>query len=754
MDEPSVLDYLKSLLTPWKGKPIPFPAEDPSAGSADPDMPDSVDTAIEVPAELVVETAEPITDRAVESHLPEEDETQVGAPDSGESIKTEPTMPAPGKPKSSWPWRTLIAIPLALAGQYALSPVFHAGLLGGILLIQAAIFFIWGMVKGEWADDDRKAEEIQTDTMRVRPVSFAIGLILAFLAFLASSEGQFTALNISFLGASLAFLLHAFWQGEFDFLSRSRDLYQRATRSEWRLHITRWHLLVLAAVILVLFFRLYHLDQTPPEMVSDHAEKFLDVDSILNGDTWIFFPRNGGREALQFYLLAALVKYFGQPVSHLTLKISTTLIGLLALPYVYLLGKEVANRRVALIAFTFAGFAYWTNVVSRAGMRLPFYFLFSAAILYHLVRGIRSANRNQFIFAGFFLGLGFYGYSADRLLPLVVLAAIGLFLLHRQASGLRKPILIYTILLLLIALVVFLPLLRYIILDPAGFSQRMFSRMSGSEQPLSNPAIIIFFSNLWNALRMFSISAGVVWGVSVPNYPALGVVAGGLFYLGIALALYRYYKQRNWLYLFLLISIPLLMLPSILSLAFPDENPNLYRTGGAMVPVFLLVGLALDGVMSAVEKSLGKRQGSRLAWLLMLTLVFFAARQEYTLVFRDFQDNYRLSAWNYREMGQAVRDFGATFGSPETTWIMGYPHWADTRLVAINAGNPTRDLAMFVERLPETLTDPRAKLFIVHPLDQAGLEALFQFYPRGWVQTYYSSVPTKDFLIFFAPPAE
>ena len=34
-----------------------------------------------------------------------------------------------------------------------------------------------------------------------------------------------------------------------------------------------------------------------------------------------------------------------------------------------------------------------------------------------------------------------------------------------------------------------------------------------------------------------------------------------------------------------LLSIPLLMLPSILSLAFPDENPALNRAAGDLTPV-------------------------------------------------------------------------------------------------------------------------------------------------------------------------
>jgi hypothetical protein len=505
---------------------------------------------------------------------------------------------------------------------------------------------------------------------------------------------------------------------------------------------------------MVLFFRIYQIDMVPPEMVSDHAEKYLDVDDILSGNTRIFFPRNGGREALQFYLLAALVRYFGAAPNHLTLKISTVLVGLLALPYVYLLGKEIGNRRVALFAFTFAGIAYWTNVVGRAGMRLPFYMFFSVAILYHLLRAIRHADRNHFLLAGIFLGLGFYGYSADRLLPLVVIAGIGLYLIHRQSRGFRVQTIWQTILLALMALVVFLPLLSYILYDPTGFSGRMLSRLSGTEQALQGPAALIFLDNFWRALRMFSVSAGVVWGVSIPNYPALGVVTGGLFYLGLAMLLVRYIRKLHWLDLFLILSIPLLMLPSILALAFPSENPNLYRTGGAMVPVFILVGIAADSLMSSLEQAVKRPWGTRLAWGLVVLLLGWAAIQEYDLVFDKYYQNYRQSAWNYSEMGGVIKSFSESSGSPETAWVMGYPHWADTRLVAIEAGYPERDYAMFIDGLESTTQDPQPKLFLVHLDDNEAIRALKKVYPLGWVQTYESSVENRDFLMYFTPPAE
>jgi hypothetical protein len=61
---------------------------------------------------------------------------------------------------------------------------------------------------------------------------------------------------------------------------------------------------------------------------------------------------------------------------------------------------------------------------------------------------------------------------------------------------------------------------------------------------------------------------------------------------------------------------------------------------------------------------------------------------------------------------------------------------------------------MFVDGLENTLADPRPKLFLVNLQDQDARQALPQFYPEGWFQTYESSVESKDFLLFFAPPSD
>lgn len=248
---------------------------------------------------------------------------------------------------------------------------------------------------------------------------------------------------------------------------------------------------------------------------------------------------------------------------------------------------------------------------------------------------------------------------------------------------------------------------------------------------------------------MFAWSNGEIWPVSVPYRPALGVISAALFYLGIVLILVRYIRRRNWLDLFLILSIPLLMLPSILSLAFPSENPTLNRTAGAIVPVFVLIGLSLDGFLKGIQSRFSSTFGKRLAWVVGGFFLLWSGVNNYDVVFNKYQQNYALSSWNTSEIGGAIKNFTDTIGTQDSSYVVAYPHWVDTRLVGINAGFPTKDFAIWPDELSTTLEVQGPKLFIIKPDDADSLASLQSLYPQGILQRYESQVPNKDFYKFF-----
>jgi hypothetical protein len=718
--EPTVLDYLKALLTPWRGKPPVIPIYDEEIEKAEEVKPPPQVRQIEI---------------------------------DKESLKTQAPREA-GIKVETIPWRTSIAIGLALIAQRSLEPV--AGIerswnLGVFFYLLSAILAVWGILRGEWWLPSPREGEYRQDSFSIQRTAILACLPLAALSFFLFRGAFFTPGNVTIWLAAIILFVVAFWKTEPGVEPWFRRMITFLANRDWQISISRSTLLVLAIVGLAVFMRTYRLADVPPEMTSDHVEKLLDVGELLEGETRIFFPRNTGREGLQMYLTAAVALVFGTGLSFTSLKIGTILGGLLTLPYIYLMGREVGTKQTGLLALAFAGIAYWPNVIARAALRFTLYPLFVAPTLYYLIRGIRRSNRNDFILAGIFLGIGLHGYTPVRILPIVVVVAVGLYLLHRHSQGLRLQTAWSLALLTLTAFLVFLPLISYWTVDPATFNYRALTRLGPIEQPLPGTAWQIFIQNLWNALLMFSWDSGEVWLISVINRPALDVVSGGLFHLGIVLLVVRYLRHRHWLDLFLLISLPLLMMPSIMSLAFPNENPVLNRTGGALVVTFVIVGLALDSILTTLKNRLRGPAGAWLAGGLAVFLISCSFLHNYDLVFNQYQRSYAASAWNTSELGGVIKNFAGSIGSAETAWVVPYPHWVDTRLVGVHAGYPGMEYALWPREFESTVAEPRAKLFLLRIGDDESRQLLQQIYPQGTLQEYSSRYPFKNFLMFFVP---
>lgn len=719
MKEPSVLDYIKALLMPWKGKPPVIPPLETDAG-------------VGIDHEQLVQPAP--------------------------AIEIEEQKPAvvEGR-KAALPWRTAAGLSAGLIAQIFLTASKANAKYAAILYLIALILFVLAALEREWVLGDLPEEGQAAPmplTIRRNVVYIAIPLVLfAFLAFgdKATESNQFSWLNLSlWLLALSAMILAVYIPGQSKPKIITR-LVEFIRQPEWRLRVTRESLIVLAAAALVVFFRFFRLDQVPHEMFSDQAEKLLDVMDVLLGKTPVFFIRNTGREAFQFYLTALIAIVFGTKISFISLKIGTAIAGLLTLPYIYLLGKQVGGRTVGLLAFVLAGVAYWPNVISRVGLRFPLYPLFAAPAIFYLVRGLLYRRRNDFIWSGIALGIGLHGYSPIRWLPVVLMVIVGIYLLHRHSRGNRSQAVLGLAALAGFALVLFLPLLRYTIENPDSFSFRMLTRLGTVERPYPGAVGLIFLSNLWKSLVMFFYDNGSVWVNSIPGRPALDTVTAVLFFTGCVLLLVRYLRKRHWLDLIMLLLVPLLMMTSILSLAFPDENPSLNRSGAAIIPVFIIAAFGFDAIVRTFLRRITARGAKAGIYLSTAVVLLIIVLSNYRLVFNTYSQQYNRSAWNTSQIGQVISDFAGAEGSLDTAYVIPYPHWVDTRLVGIQAGNPGKDYALWGDQFETTLAEPRVKLFIFYPPDGDTANKLESLYPSGSLYQYDSGLEGKDFMMFFVP---
>jgi len=233
--------------------------------------------------------------------------------------------------------------------------------------------------------------------------------------------------------------------------------------------------------------------------------------------------------------------------------------------------------------------------------------------------------------------------------------------------------------------------------------------------------------------------------------PAFDLVSASLLLLGVILVAVRYARTRSWMDLFLLLAIPLMMLPSTLSLAFPEENPAMNRASGAWIPAFIVCALALDAFLHGMKDKLGGNFGLRVAQVVGVVILIFTAAINYSLFFGEYIDRYYESSWNSSEMGKVIADYAGSFGSLDSAWVVAYPYWVDTRLVAMNAGDLSRDYGIWPEQLSNTLTAPPPKLFILKADDEGGLNILQQLYPQGIETFHQSRVAGKEFITYLVP---
>lgn len=707
--EPSVLDWVKSV---FRLRPLPIPEEG------------------EAPA---------LIQRAVER----EDEVQERW--SGKRLLEGITAAR---------LRLPVALFLALIAQFGLEQRRESIGVSVALYLLSALIIAWAVWVGDFEIKALEPARRKARTLAIRPLFLLVGLFFAAATFLASSNNRFTLLNVSSWLLATVFVVLALWEGDPPLTKSIQRFRKWLAKPKVKLTFDGWALAVALGFGISLFFRFADLASLPPEMVSDHAEKLLDVVDILNGKYSIFFPRNTGREALQFYMGAAAAKWLGLGISYMTLKVGTVLAGLITIPYIYLLGKEVGGKEVGLAAMVLAGIGYWPNVISRVGLRFPLYPLFVAPALYYLVRGLRRKQVNDFLICGVVIGIGLHGYSPARVIPLVVTMGVAVYLLHRRAAGQRWAVMTWLIAAGILAFVIFLPLFRIALDRPDDLLFRTVTRIGGTEKAIEGNPVGIFISNVWRGLTMFGWDNGEVWVNSIPHRPAFDWITAALFHIGVVIVFLRWIKERNWVDLFLLLSIPLLQLPSTLAIAFPAENPATNRAAGAFVPGFVIAGTAMTALPALARQQWKENRQRFYAFAIIVLLFVISAGANFNLVFDEYAELYRKSAWNTSDAGRIIQAFAESVGTYDTAHVVAYAHWMDTRLIGIQAGRPTIDYAIWPEDFDLFLEDPRSMLFILNPRDEEALDKLKVYFPDGTVSLKRSLYEGKDLILYFVPSDE
>jgi hypothetical protein len=294
-----------------------------------------------------------------------------------------------------------------------------------------------------------------------------------------------------------------------------------------------------------------------------------------------------------------------------------------------------------------------------------------------------------------------------------------------------------TILLFVVATLVFVPLGRYAAEEPTMFGLRGVSRLVGETPPGTPPATVghlvgVFFSNVKNALLMFNWKGDVVWTNTIPNLPMLEPTSGALFVLGCVYAAYRLIRFRELPFLYLFVLLFDGLLPSIMTLGFPQENPSTVRTGMAIPITATFIALPLALIGRRVVAGLSGGRGPVAAGGLVALLLASAFRNNFYEYYVVYPAQHARASQHTSAVGRTINGFFALGGRREDAHILPGAYWIDTRLVAIETGDIKWDpLLRNVDDARKQDGLPRPRLYVVKPDDRENLDKLARWYPNA-----------------------
>lgn len=181
----------------------------------------------------------------------------------------------------------------------------------------------------------------------------------------------------------------------------------------------RW--LAVGLTLLAFFLRVWRLDEVPPGWSDDELSDMLVIaQKIFQGDFSVYYVDATGLEAPYFMVAGLFLRLLG--FNALGVRLLSALLGTLAIPLIYQVGRRAFSRRVALLAAALLATSFWALIYSRVNIRhisLPVFVLGTVTFFW---QGIQSGQRRSFAVAGVWMGLGFYTYFASRGVPLILIA--------------------------------------------------------------------------------------------------------------------------------------------------------------------------------------------------------------------------------------------------------------------------------------------------------------------------------------------
>lgn len=405
------------------------------------------------------------------------------------------------------------------------------------------------------------------------------------------------------------------------------------------------YILILAFVI-----RSWNVDTNPAGFFTDEASIGYNAYSILRTgrDEWkrpfpVFFKAFGEyKNPVYIYSSIPFIALFGP--TEKGVRMASVFYGTLTVLFVYLLAKELFNRRVGYLSGFMLAVSPWHIHLSRIGFELISSLFWVTAAFYFLHRWIKG--KTDLFYGLVSLVLAYFSYYTPKIyLPFLVL----LFIFLHKEWIIGKALTKATLLRLLVILFLF-----FLFIGPAFKDGTFFARWQ--EVRVKDLSLSVFargYLNHFSPDFLFNNGDSGFPGQFLKRHSIIGI--GQLFWFQLPLiffGLLAFFRHRAWRKSLAFVTSIVLLYPT--GSIFTGVIPQATRSAIGVIPFQILSGVGLYVLFTLFKKRL-VRTGLYLLVFLLISLSFWR--------FIGFLNRYPLYSsgywgWQYgfREIMRVVKN--------------------------------------------------------------------------------------------------
>jgi hypothetical protein len=291
------------------------------------------------------------------------------------------------------------------------------------------------------------------------------------------------------------------------------------------------------------------------------------------------------------------------------------------------------SRRVGVMAAALTAALWWPAVFGRLGLREISQPVMMTPALLGLVIAFRASSPRRALQAavvgGIFAGLTAYTFLSGRGFPVVVILFIAYAALVQrdQLRARWRALLVYCI--LMVGLTA--PLFAYLSAHP---ELDYHVRDLGAQSWIGRGDYAQVVTQVLNTLGMFTVSGDMNWVRNIPGRAVFPGPEGWLFYLGIALCLWRWRQPE---YVLQLIVLATFLAPNILA----DNPPWFTRSIGILPGLLVIPVLPVESAWAQIQLWISGWQDRQRVWITVAS-AFLVALLGVTIYARTASDMFQV----------------------------------------------------------------------------------------------------------------